>query len=172
MPNQAADEQWLRELYDAQWVALVRLAMLLLGSSDRAEEVVQDAFIAIHQRRDQFDQPRDAVGYLRTSVVNRCRSAHRHRAVVNRYRPDPTPGPATPEQLVTSQDDSERLLAALDQLSGRQREVVIMRYYSDASEAEIAESLGISRGAVKSHAHRAIAALRGIVDHPAGRKGN
>lgn len=166
MPTQPADDQWLRELYDASWTGLVRLAMLLLGSSDQAEELVQDAFVAVYQRREQFGSQAEAVRYLRTTVVNRCRSAHRHRTVVNRYRPDPAPGVPTPEHLVTTRDEGRRLFAALDQLSQRQREVVIMRYYSDASEAEIAETLGISRGAVKSHAHRAIASLRAIVDPP------
>lgn len=169
--NSSADEQWLRELYDAQWVALVRLAVLLLGSSDQAEELVQDAFVAVHQRRDQFDSQAAAAAYIRASVVNRSRSVHRHRAVVNRYRAEPGVAPKSPEQLITEQQSGTEVMEALETLSQRQREVVIMRYYSDASEAEIADTLGISRGAVKSHAHRAIQALRGVfTDDENGRR--
>lgn len=157
-------EIWLRELYDAQWSGMVRLASLMLGSSDRAEEIVQDGLVAVHQRRDQFDSLGHAGAYLRMTVVNRCRSAHRHRAVVNRYRPDPTPGVETPEAAATRQETHDEVMEALRSLPQRQREVLILRFYSEASEAEIAETLGISRGAVKSHAHRGVQALRGVLE--------
>lgn len=153
-------EVWLRDLYDTHWSGMVRLASLLLGSSDQAEEVVQDGFVAVHQRRDQFENMGHAGAYLRMTVVNRCRSVHRHRAVVNRYRPDATGGPETPEAALARTETHDEVLAALRTLPARQREVLILRFYSEASEAEIAETLGISRGAVKSHAHRGMQALR------------
>ena len=153
-------EVWLRDLYDAHWSGMVRLAALLLGSSDQAEEVVQDGFVAVHQRRDQFENLGHAGAYLRMTVVNRCRSVHRHRAVVNRHRPEAKGGPETPESALTRAETHDEVLAALRTLPTRQREVLILRFYSEASEAEIAETLGISRGAVKSHAHRGMLALR------------
>ena len=156
-------ESILRDLYDRHWAALVRLAGLLLGSTDAAEEVVQDAYVAIFRRIDRFADAGDAYGYLRTSVVNGCRSVHRHRAVVHRKPVSVDPEPVRPDEIVERQQGDERVLALLDTLPRRQREVLVLRYYADASEAEIAETLGISRGAVKSHAHRGMNALRSVL---------
>lgn len=153
-------ESTLRDLYDRYWVALVRLAGLVLGSSDAAEEVVQDAYVAISRRLDRFADAGDAYGYLRVSVVNGCRSVHRHRAVVQRKPVPVDPAPAQPEELAERRQRDEQVMALLQTLPRRQREVLVLRYYADASEAEIAETLGVSRGAVKSHAHRGMNALR------------
>ncbi|MGD7789520.1 RNA polymerase sigma factor [Propionibacteriaceae bacterium Y1700] len=150
----------LRELYDTHWVRMVRLAGLLLGSNDQAEEVTQDAYVGIFKRLGRFRSAEDAVGYLRTSVVNGTRSVLRHRTVVRNNQPLPDTAPDGPEELAVRRDTDTRVLAALRELPMRQREVLIMRYYSDASGPEIAEALGISVGAVKSHTHRGIAALR------------
>lgn len=158
----------LRDLYDRHWVGLVRLAGLLLGSTDRSEEVVQDAYVAIFRRLDRFADAGDAYGYLRTSVVNGCRSVHRHRAVVNRKPVPPDGAPALPDELAVRRESDEHVMAAVRTLPQRQQEVVVLRYYADASEAEIAETLGISRGAVKSHAHRGMKALRGLLGEPSG----
>lgn len=164
-------ESTLRDLYDRYWSALVRLAGLLLGSTDAAEEVVQDAYVAIFRRIDRFADAGDAYGYLRTSVVNGCRSVHRHRAVVHR-KPVPVDlPPIQPEEVVQRRQGDQRVLALLDTLPQRQREVLVLRYYADASEAEIAETLGISRGAVKSHAHRGMNALRSALVVPDEEKG-
>lgn len=156
-------ESVLRDLYDRHWVGLVRLAGLLLGSTDQCEEVVQDAYVAIFRRLDRFADAGDAYGYLRTSVVNGCRSVHRHRAVVTRKPVPPDPAPALPDELAVRRETDEHVMAAVRTLPQRQQEVLVLRYYADASEAEIAETLGISRGAVKSHAHRGMNALRGLL---------
>ncbi len=153
------DETWLREIYASCWAPMVRLAALLLGSSDQAEEIVQDAVVALHARRSQFETTGQAHAYLRTSVVNRCRSAHRHRAVVQRYRPDQDEVTG-PEAVATQRDIHDRVMVAMRSLPQRQQEVLILRYYAELHEVEIADSLGISRGAVKSHAHRGLQALR------------
>lgn len=166
-------DQLLSELYDAQWVRMVRLASLLLHSSDHAEEVVQDAFVQIYRRARRFESAGDAVGYLRTSVVNGVRSVQRHREVVHRRQPPPPTAPPGPEELAVRADDDRRVLAALHELPQRQREVLVLRYWSELSGAEIAEALGISEGSVKSHTHRGVAALRTALDddHPDGRDG-
>jgi len=153
------DDSWLRDFYTSRWTPMVRLATLMLGSSDQAEEIVQDAMVAVHQRRTQFETDGHAAAYLRTAVVNRCRSAHRHRDVVQRYRPEETTPPG-PEELTGRHETHDEVLRALRTLPQRQQEVLVLRYYSEATEAEIAETLGISRGAVKSHAHRGVQALR------------
>lgn len=151
----------LEQLYAAHWRQLVRLSVLLVRDQGLAEEIVQDAFVAVHGRWSRLRDPENALAYLRQAVVNRSRSALRHRAVVARHAasvravdtPDPTP----------DTDRREAVLDALRALPDRQREVLALRYYLDLSEAEIADTLGISRGAVKSHASRGAAALRALL---------
>ena len=163
----SADEA-LDRLYAAHWAALVRLGVLLLRDRGAAEEVVQDAFVAMHGRWSKLREPDRALGYLRRCVVNGSRSMHRHHRVVARHaastRPtDPEPSADT---SVLAAERRTAVLDALDQLPGRQREVLVCRYFLDLSEAEIADTLGISRGAVKSHASRGSAALRDLLaDH-------
>lgn len=157
----SADEA-LEHLYAAHWRGLVRLGVLLLHDQGAAEEVVQDAFVATHGHWSRLRDPERALAYLRRTVVNRSRSALRHRTVVDRYvarqrRPDEVPGV---DRDLMAHERRAAVLTALAALSERQREVVVLRYFLDLSEAEIAETLGISRGAVKSHASRAAAALR------------
>lgn len=160
----SADEA-VTQLYSAHYAALVRLATMLLHDQGRAEEVVQDAFVAVHGRWRRLKDPDKAVAYLRTTVVNRSRSELRHRKVVARHEPDP-PGPdASAESYVLARAQRDQMLAALDGLSDRQREVLVLRYYLDLSESDIATTLRISRGAVKSHSSRGIAALRTTWEH-------
>lgn len=157
-------DQLLEDLYAAQWVRMVRLAALLLRSSDHAEEVAQDAFVQIYRRLHKFDTADDAVGYLRTCVVNGARSVQRHREVVTRLQPPPPAAPPGPEELAVRAADDRAVLDALDTLPQRQREVLVLRYWSELSGREIAEALGISEGAVKSHTHRGVAALRAVLE--------
>lgn len=153
-------DQAVRALFASHWQPMVRLAALLLHENATAEEVVQDAFVALHRRWPRLQDPHAAVGYLRTSVVNGCRSVQRHRQVEVRHRqPAAPPGPG-PEERAVAASEGRDVLVALRSLPRRQQEVLVLRYYSDASEAEIAETLGISTGAVKSHAHRGMTALR------------
>lgn len=160
-PVWTADEA-LEQLYAAHWRRLVRLSVLLVRDAGLAEELVQDAFVAVHSQWSRLRDPDRALAYLRQAVVNRSRSALRHRAVVERHarsiRPVdvPDPAPATLRR--------EAVLDAMRALPARQREVLALRYYLDLSEAEIAETLGISRGAVKSHASRGAAALRRLLE--------
>lgn len=155
----------LELLYVAHWDQLVRLSVLLVRDLGQAEEVVQDAFVEMHRRWAQLDDPERAPAYLRRTVVNRSRSALRHRGVVQRHlarqhRIDEAP-PA--DEPVLADSRRRAVLDALQRLPRRQREVLALRYYLDLSESEIAETLGISRGAVKSHASRGSAALRPLL---------
>ena len=147
-------------LYAAHYRSLVRLAALLLRDVPVAEEVVQDAFVAMHGAWRRLADPDKALAYLRQSVVNRSRSALRHRSVEARHAPAAAPDTASAEQSALLALEHESVLAALRELPVRQREVLVLRYYLDLSEADIADTVGISRGAVKSHASRGIAALR------------
>jgi RNA polymerase sigma-70 factor (sigma-E family) len=147
-------------LYTAHWPALVRLATLLTRDASVAEEIVQEAFVGLHGRWHRLVDPAAARGYLRTSVVNGARSVLRHRSVVERhYEPGPALTASPEERAIRSAEDAH-VLAALHTLPRRQQEVLVLRYYEDLSEHEIAATLGISRGAVKSHAHRGLGALR------------
>ena len=153
-------DQAVTALYTAHWQPLVRLATLLTRDASVAEEIVADAFVALHRRWHHLADQAAAHGYLRTSVVNGSRSALRHRQVVERLRrPGPADPPGPEERAVQSSEDA-RVLTALHTLPRRQQEVLILRYYADMSEHDIAATLGISRGAVKTHAHRAMTALR------------
>jgi RNA polymerase sigma-70 factor (sigma-E family) len=157
----SADEA-LELLYAAHWRRLVRLAVLLVHDLGTAEEIVQESFVAVHGRWSRLHDPDKALAYLRQSVVNRSRSHLRHLAVVRRHVDrEPPPEPAAgADHAAVDQARRATVLAALRTLPRRQREVLALRYYLELSEAEIAETLGISRGAVKSHASRGAAALR------------
>jgi RNA polymerase sigma-70 factor (sigma-E family) len=154
-----ADEA-VRVLYGTHWHQLVRLATLLTRDASVAEELVQDAFVSLHRRWSSLADPAAAHGYLRTTVINNARSALRHRGVEERYRQPGPPEPSGPEERAVQATEDARVMAALRSLSRRQQEVLVLRYYADLSEQEIAAALGMSRGAVKSHAHRGIGALR------------
>jgi RNA polymerase sigma-70 factor (sigma-E family) len=149
----------LEELYAAHYASLVRLAVLLLRDRGLAEDVVQDSFVATHRRWDRID-PVKAPAYLRQAVVNGSRSVLRHRTVVARHHPDLLPDGAPADESVLRAERRTAVLDALALLPTRQREVLVLRHYLDLSEAEIARTLGISRGAVKSHASRGAQALR------------
>ena len=149
----------LERLYDAHYVRLVRLAVLLLGDPGRAEEVVQDSFVAIYRRMDRLGDA-DLPAYLRQTVVNRSRSVLRHLTVVAKHPPDvPVDEPGADHDVLRGAR-RRAVIDAMARLPRRQREVLALRYYLDLSEREIAETLGISTGAVKSHASRGADALR------------
>ena len=164
-PVWTADEA-LEQLYAAHWRRLVRLSVLLVHDVGTAEEVVQDAFVAVHAHWSRLRDPDLALAYLRQAVVNRSRSALRHRAVVERHtsRRTAEPEPVAADQSTLVADRRAAVLAALRALPLRQREVLALRYYLDLTEAEIADALGISRGAVKSHASRGAATLRTLLE--------
>jgi RNA polymerase sigma-70 factor (sigma-E family) len=151
-------------LYSTHYRSLVRLAALLLRDMATAEEVVQDSFVAMHGGWRRLRDSDKALSYLRQSVVNRSRSVLRHRVVVDRNAPKPPPDMPSAEQGAISQLERSAVVTALRTLPPRQREALVLRYYGDLSEAQIAAAMGISRGAVKSHTARAMSALRGVLE--------
>lgn len=159
------DDQ-LAELYAAHRLGLVRMAVLLVDDLGTAEDVVQDAFTAFAARRTALRESGAALGYLRVSVVNGCRSTLRRRRTARAYTPPHEVEPDGPDARAVLSEEHREVLAALDQLAPRQREVLVLRYWSGLSEAEIAEALDISRGAVKSTASRALTALQKLLPHP------
>jgi RNA polymerase sigma-70 factor (sigma-E family) len=157
----SADEA-VTYLFGAHYRPLVRLAVLLVDDPGAAEELVQDAFVRLHQNWRRLREPDKALAYLRATVVNGGRSALRRRGVARRYAAAEAPPPDVPsaESSVLGSLAQQAMLAALRRLPGRQREALVLRYYADLSEAEIADVMGISRGAVKSHTARGVVALR------------
>jgi RNA polymerase sigma-70 factor (sigma-E family) len=163
--------QAVAQLYALHYRPLVRLAALLVRDAAPAEEVVQDAFTAMHAGWPRLGDPDKALAYLRQAVVNRSRSVLRHRTATGGNPPQPppdTPGAGHEAPGLLAQPAAR---AALRGLPERQREAIVLRYYADLSEGEIAAAMGISRGAVKSHTARGLSALRAALDqaslHPA-----
>lgn len=153
----------LAELYAAHYRALVRLAALLVRDMATAEEVVQDSFVAMHANWRRLRDSGKASSYLRRCVVNRSRSVLRHRLVTGRHMLQPPPEMPSAEQGAMTLLERSAVVAALHGLPARQREALVLRYYADLPEAEIASAMGISQGAVKSHVFRAMSALRGVL---------
>jgi RNA polymerase sigma-70 factor (sigma-E family) len=149
----------ITDLYAAHRLALVRLAVLLVDDFAAAEDVVQDAFAALARRPGAVEDPSKALAYLRVSVLNAARSALRRRRTARAYTPPHDTGPPTPEDVSVLAEEHREVITALHRLAPRQREVLVLRYWQDLSEAEIARTLGISQGTVKSTASRALVAL-------------
>jgi RNA polymerase sigma-70 factor (sigma-E family) len=143
----------LRNLYETEYVQLVRTASLLVDDRSSAEDVVQDAFVKLHTAWDRIREGTPPAAYLRAIVINNARSTLRHRGVVRRTRPSPRPEPMGPDETAVVRDEHRMVIDALARLPRRAREVLVLRYYGDLSEREIAESLGIAQGTVKSYAH-------------------
>ena len=152
------------ELYSQHYRALVRLAALLVRDTPTAEEVVQDSFVAMHGGWQRLRDTEKALAYLRQAVVNRSRSVLRHRTVVDKNLQKAPPDMPSAEHGALVLLERSAVVAALRGLPDRQREAIVLRYYADLSEAEIATAMGISRGAVKSHTARGMTALRAALE--------
>ena len=154
----------MTEVVAEQWPTLVRVAVFLLGDRAQAQDVVQDVCEATWRLRPTVRDREHLIAYLRAGVVNRCRSAGRRRTTAARYLAllhpavDADHEPSAEVPLLAAERRTE-VLAALEQLADRQREVVVLRYWADLSEAEIADALSISRGTVKNSAHHALRRL-------------
>ena len=140
------------ELFAVERDGMVRMATLLVDSVALAEEIVQESFIAVRERWDRIDRPG---AYLRTTVVNGCSTALRRRTVEEHFRhsiPEPT-FELLPTRLV-------ELREALGSLTERQRVVVVLRYFVDVSDHEIAQLMEVRPSTVRSLTRRALSVLR------------
>lgn len=146
-------------LYQAHALELVRLATVILGDREAAQDVVQDAYLGLYRRWRRLRDPAKALTYLRSSVLNGCRTALRRR---RRHDADGTAAEAptgSAEDEVLFREHNRAVLAAVRELPRRQREALVLRVVFELSEEEMAEVMGISRGTVKSTVSRARAAL-------------
>ena len=142
------------ELYRIRFDAMVRLAYVLTSGSPASEELVQDAFERLHRRWDTVEEP---VSYLRVAVVNACTSWRRRAVLERRWA-------AGPRVTSTAEHQPDGLREAIARLPTRQRTAVVLRYYEDLPEAEIATILGCRIPAVKSLLHRALTTLREVTE--------
>jgi len=140
------------EFYAGHFTELVRLATLLSGSVDAAPDLVQDCFVRLHGR---WASVREPLPYVRRSVVHACASHHRRAAVVRRNPP------AEPRASELGADELQDALAALP---ARQRAAVVLRYYGDLPDADIARALRCREGTVRSLVSRALADLRKVIE--------
>lgn len=145
-------------LYEAHALGLVRLAYVMLGNRASAEDVVQDAFCGLYRRWGQLADSGRALQYVRSSVLNGCRTVLRQR----RPRDIPTMSEAlatSAEAAVLTMEEHREVMRALRQLPDRQREALVLRFYLDEPEAEIARVMSIRPSTVRSTTHRALNAL-------------
>ena len=161
-PRRAAPEtarQHVTALYRAHALGLVRLAVLMVGDQATAEDVVQDAFLALYRRWPTLKDPARALAYARASVLNGCRMVHRahsrHDGIVL-AAPDDI---RSAEETALLGEANREVLTALRRLPARQREAVVLRYYLDMTEDQAAQAMQVSRGTVKSATSRGLAAL-------------
>ncbi|KOG08938.1 MULTISPECIES: RNA polymerase sigma factor [Streptomyces] len=155
----------LTELYRARRVDMVRLALFLVDDLHTAEDVVQDAFASVCRTYGTSLAGLDDPGaYLHTAVVNAARSVLRRRRTARAYTPPHQgAGPPVDEALLLA-EEHRHVLDALARLTHRQREVLVLRYWSELTEVQIAQTLGLSRGTVKSTASRALDALERLLE--------
>lgn len=145
------------DLFRGHHVELVRLALVMTGDVATAEDVVQDAFERLHRRWASLRRPDSGLAYVRSSVLNGCRSVHRRARVARRHAARLAEPSAT--AVGAAAEERSDLMAALLGLPRRQREVLVLRYYADLDVAEIAATLRIGQSAVRSTAVRGVAAL-------------
>jgi RNA polymerase sigma-70 factor (sigma-E family) len=148
-------------LYRTNALGLVRLAHVLIGDRAAAEDIVQDAFSGLYRRWEHLTDPGKALPYVRSSVLNSCRSMRRSRWRAELMGDSADLGPvlASAEAVVLSEEQRQRVMAALRGLPSRQREVLVLRFYLELTEAEIAAEMGIGQSSVRSAQARALAAL-------------
>jgi len=153
-------ERAVSMLFAVHHKRLVGLARVLVDDLPTAEDVVQDAFLSLYRRWPWMRDRNASLPYLQTAVLNKSRSHLRHRrtvrALIPRQRPEEV---SSAETFTVEREQRDELITRIGQLPARQRQVLVLRYYYDLSEAEIATTLSISRGSVKQHATRALSSL-------------
>lgn len=158
----AADrEAELTRLFGLHFTGLLRLAVLL--GADDAEDIVSEAFCELHRRWNKLRTADAALPYLRSVVCNLTRMRLRHLQVVRKHTSVSTDLERSAESVALLRDDQKALIEALRQLSARQREALVLRYWLGLRESDIAAAMGISCGAVKAHTNRGMATLTEIM---------
>ncbi|MDA0637014.1 SigE family RNA polymerase sigma factor [Nonomuraea sp. MCN248] len=147
------------EIFAAHQVGLVRLALIMVGDQATAEDVVQEAFARTHAGRSRLRDPGRALAYVRSAVLNGCRSVLRRRSTVFRRGVPYEPPVWSAESAAMIGEDRRAVLAALQELPPRQREALTLRYYFDLTDQEIADTMRIGASSARSTIARGLAAL-------------
>ncbi len=157
-----ARDELVDVMFRRHYTALLRLGVVMLGSREAAEDAVQDAFVALHRHRRLLRDPEAAEAYLRSAVLNRCRSWVRRQ--VTQRAPKPLvlvrEHQESPEDTAVARHETDSLVAVMRTLARRQREVLACRYVLELSIAETAQLLDISEGSVKTHTHRGLQTMQ------------
>ncbi|MGH2788361.1 MAG: RNA polymerase sigma factor [Actinomycetota bacterium] len=154
-----ADER-LADLYYRNADGARRLAYLLTGDSEVAEDITQEAFVKLVGRFHDIRHPDAFASYLRTTVVNLTRGYFRHLRIERNYLASERAS-TTDHECFPDVEERDEMWQRLQRLSPRQRAAIVLRYYEDLSEQQTADTLGCSVGAVKSLVNRGMEALRG-----------
>jgi RNA polymerase sigma-70 factor (sigma-E family) len=150
----------LLTLYVEYYASMVRLARLVVCDASTAEEIVQDTFLAMMMGHWRLRDEDRALAYLRQAVMNRSRSAVRRRIVIEKHLEFYSPDMPSAEYVALALLERAAVVSALRELTDRQREAVMLRYYAGLTEVETAGAMGISQGSVKTHMARAMVTLR------------
>ena len=156
-------------MYNEEAVSLVRLARLFTDDRSGAEDIVQEAFIRLYRAASRINDPNKSAAYLRSIVLNLARDHNRRGLLSLRHQDalvDRRPVDKPDEQVVRTESQAE-VLEALDTLSPRQRDCLVLRFYLDLSERDISETLSISPNSVKTHCRRGMSALAKILEEVA-----
>lgn len=154
------------ELFASEGRSLVRLARVFCDDRNAAEDLVQEAFIRLHRNASNIRDLTRAPAFLRSIVINMARDANRRGLMSLRHRDSfvlPVATSTLEDEAISGQDD-QIVLEALRRLSDRQRSCLVLRFYLQLSEREIANTLGISNNSVKTHCRRGLAALESILE--------
>lgn len=157
------------DIYQAHAVGLIRLAVVMLGDRAAAEDAVQDAFSGLDRRWNHLTDTSRALSYVRSAILNRCRSELRRRirAEQRAARQAAPPDAASAEVMALISEEHRAVLLALRRLPPRQREALVLRFYLDLAETEIAAVMGVAQGTVKSTTSRGLSALAQLLHEDA-----
>jgi RNA polymerase sigma-70 factor (sigma-E family) len=156
--------QQVTELYQAHALGLVKLAVLMTGDQQTAEDIVQDAFLGLYRRWATLVDQAKALSYLRSCVLNSCRQLHRIRQRKSDFALEQPVDMLSPEDAALLGETNRAVLNAIRRLPPRQREAVVLRYYLDMTVDQAARTMGVSRGTVKSATFRGLAALARVLE--------
>lgn len=160
--SRAERDTLVAELFASEGARLVRMARLFTDDRNAAEDLVQEAFIRLHRAAHRIKDPAKAAPYLRSIVINLARD-HNRRGLMSLRHQEALPAgsaPDAPEDVLELDETRRRVVEQIRELSPRQRDCILLRYYLDLTEVEIGEVLGISNNSVKTHCRRGMEALR------------
>ncbi|QKG24925.1 SigE family RNA polymerase sigma factor [Actinomadura verrucosospora] len=161
--DRAAATAALVALFREHQLALARTALMIVGDRATAEDVVQDAFVDLYRRIDRLTDHHRMLPYARAAVVNKCRTVLRRRKLAFRSGRTHEPPVWSAESAAMLGEERREVFLALRRLPQRRREALVLRYYLDLDEREIAEIMGIGVGTVRSTVSRALASLADLL---------